>query len=373
MKARMEYKGIPRIRDFQYPLAYLKCVNESRFGMDSLLSAMVGVRAKFEREKLRALGKGRRIDEERLVKRRKGLQLVRRSQQICTQLGLVSILKGRPSLTVDGRYVVEHGFEDATTRAILVRKFFQTYRVFRGTLLAIRDRVEGKVLLPLARSRDIFIKAANRCGIRSDQWNFELIRDLSTELELLNWKPEASQDMRMHTVYLITRIVKLSELSESHRSKHREGFGQSCIEQFKGELGTSIATSKLRETAVAHGYLDVQFKNDIIFLKNFQPTQEEIEEALWHQYLRMTDCRAMRPAFYSALRELVCERLRMSDRRFDDYLRHMISQPGKYETKVYAGGGAVPHFSGPLMRKYLPAKTGTDEYVTYVKLDREER
>jgi len=374
MKAPVEYKGIPRIRDFRYPYAYLRCINENRRDMNSLLRAMVDVRATFEEEKLKALGKGGRIDKERLVEGRKGLQLVRRSQQICTQLGLVSMLSGMASLTEEGRHVVERGLQDIDARAVLVRKFFQTYRVCRDIFFAIRSHVEGKVFLPLARSKKTFVKTASRCGITSDQWNFELVRDLSTELELLNWRPEASHGMRMHVVYLITNIVKLSELSRGLRSADRKGFAQTCVERFKRdlELDSAIPDPELRKRAEEHNYLDIVLKDDVIFLKSIEPTQDEVEDSLWREYLRMTDYRAMRPAFYSELRELVCEKVRISNRRFDDYLKPMISQPSKYETKVYAGGGALPYSPGVVMRKYLPPKTGTDEYITYIKLDREE-
>jgi hypothetical protein len=82
----------------------------------------------------------------------------------------------------------------------------------------------------------------------------------------------------------------------------------------------------------------------------------------------MTDYKSQYPVYYSELRDNVCERLRISDSLFDNIIKRMINKPFEYRVRVYPGGGPMPLRRGlSSMLKALPPKTGSDEYITFLK------
>jgi hypothetical protein len=281
-------------------------------------------------------------------------------------------MNGKAVLTEKGVHVLRNGLDDTTSRRILITRFLMIYPVFREVLFAIRNTKEGKVALPLQRGKDFFTKAAIKHGIKSDQWNYELARDIGTQLELLNWRAETSGNIRTHVVYLITKLVRLSELQNRNPSRSDDLFTKLCIKQFSEEvnLDRKLTEHDIVQRASLSGYVDISNGRDVILTKNFDFVARDFEQGIWEEYLQITDSRPMHPVFYSKLRDKVCEKLRMSDRVFDQAIMAMLNRPATSTTRVYAGGGALPELGRSLMRKYLPPRTGTDEYVTYLKLDR---
>lgn len=352
-------------------IGYLDCVSRGKHDIRSLVEHMIDIRTKFEIQKSRALATGRRMNKEELLAKRKGFQLARRSKELSVQLGLVS-MNDTAVLTEKGLLVLRNGLDDEATRRFLITRFLMTYPVFRDVLFAIRNTPEGKIALPLRRGKDFFTKSARKYGINSDQWNYELARDIGTQLELLNWSAETSDNVRTHVVYLITRLVRLSEVRSRNRSSSGDAFTQVCIKQLSQgvNLNRKLSADDVVQRARLSGYIDIPQDRDIILMKNVDFLAKDFEQAIWEEYLGITDSRPMHPVFYSKLRDRVCERLRISDRVFDHAIMTMLNQPTSSATRVYAGGGALPELGRSLMRKYLPPRTGTDEYVTYLKLDR---
>lgn len=239
-------------------------------------------------------------------------------------------------------------------------------------MLAIRD-ADGSIILPTVRGKEIFQKEARRYGITCDQWDYEIVRDLATQLEVVNWRIDLQGTERNHKVYLICEVVTWSDLTHERRSAKPESFKYRCIEHFKENLKHSSSKGDVSDCAVSQGYVVASRLRNPIFLKSLTMHQNEFDDAIWQDYLGLTEQSAMRPIFFSDLREEVCERLLMSNVGFDIQVLRMINSPGRYRTKVYAGGGALPHLPGKdMLRKDLPPKTGTDEYMTYLKLDRPE-
>jgi hypothetical protein len=53
---------------------------------------------------------------------------------------------------------------------------------------------------------------------------------------------------------------------------------------------------------------------------------------------------------------------------FDSFIKRMINKPNEYTVKLHPGGGPMPPRRGlSSMLKALPPKTGSDEYITFIK------
>jgi hypothetical protein len=358
-------------------MAFLRCVERGKSDSESVLKSMIEQRTKFQQEKLRAVRRGRVFDKKELLEKGKGRDLALNVQQLARELGLVAVEdKERLGLLETGKRVLREGLESDSTRRFLITTFLQRYAAFRDVLLAVRNN-NGAIVLPMARGKEIFQSESSKFGIRCGQWDYEIVRDMTTQLELLNWKREMNRAERRHKVYLICEIVTLSDMKHIDKVPRRpKSFKDRCIHRFIADSkprSVSLFREGFVDFAISKGYLAVPGLRDPIFLKRIETTEAEFDERLWSEYLILTKQRAMRPVYFSELRELVCERLLMSDTSFDKQIARIINSPSRYRTKVYAGGGALSHLPGiDMRRKDLPPKTGTGEYMTYLKLDRAE-
>jgi len=372
-----EFHRVPRVRHLEYLLTFLRCVYDGRYDSESLLNSMIEERTKLQQEKLRALGKGRTFDKQELLRKGKGRDLAYSAQQLALQLGLIEQTScGKLVLLQQGRLILKSGLENEHTRDQLVARLLEKYPSFRQVLLAIRN-TDGSITLPMARGKKIFEEAASRYGIGCDQWDYEIVRDIATQLELVNWRRVVQGAERKHKVYLICAIVTCSDLKSRRTSlSKRMSFRDRCIRDFKTDLklrSTSVSKRLVLTSAISQGYLVLSRLKSPIFLKRLKTDDNEFDETIWREYLRLTKQSAMLPVFFSALRERVCEKLLMSGVGFDIQVMRMINYPSRYRTKIYAGGGALPHLPGiDMLRKDLPPKTGTGEYMTHLKLDRTE-
>jgi hypothetical protein len=364
-----EFHRVPRVRNLEYLLTYLRCVEQGRCDPESLLNAIIEERTKLEQEKLRALGKGRTFDKEELMRKGKGKDLANSTRQLALQLELVGeAAHGELALLELGKLILELGLENENTRRQLTVRLVERYPAFRQILLAIRN-AGGSITLPMTRGKHIFQKEARRYGITCDQWDYEILRDLATQLELINWRIDHQKANRKHKVYLICDIVTWSEITHAKLLKPKS-LKDRTVRQFKMALGSRSMHEAL-ERAVSHGFVVGSRLRNPVFLGSHTTGDSKFDDAIWSEYLELTRQSAMRPVFFSDLRERVCERLLMSNAAFDLQVIRMINSSAKYHTKIYAGGGALPHLPGiDMLRKDLPPKTGTDEYMTYLKLDR---
>jgi hypothetical protein len=370
-----EFHRVPRVRHLEYLLAFLDCVNNGKYDSRSLLNSMIEERTKFEQEKLRALGKGRTFDKQDLLKRGKGRDLAHSVQQLANQLELAKqTTNGKLVLSEQGSVLLKSGLGNEDTRYRLVVSMLERYPAFRQVLLAIRNN-DGKVSLPTARGKELFENEARKYGIICDQWDYEIVRDIATQLELVNWMKDLKSVERKHTVYLICEVVTWSDITHARAVTKGKSFKDMCIQHFKANLRSHLSSPKeeILAAATSRGYIVTRRVRNPLLLKPLATNEDGFDEALWSEYLKLTKQSPMRPIFFSALRERVCERLLMSNMAFDIQVIRMINMPSTYRTKVYPGGGALPHLPGiDMLRKDLPPKTGTDEYITYLKLDRSE-
>jgi hypothetical protein len=365
----MMYRRIPRVFRLEYFLTFLKVVSkEGRYDREKVKEAIFHQRSEFEEEKFKALGRGYRL------KATKSEDLVTSCYQLCTQTGILRRINGDLVPTKDAKKMLQLGIKDFNLKALLIDKLINTYLPMRNLLFFIRDQKEGKVVLPLGKKRDFFKKVVMALyQLPVDQITFHVVRDLCTQLDLFNWR-ERENEVRKQHIYLISNVVKLSELMDMllHDSPS-DSFKDLCIHNCLKDL--SLASKKPSEKeflkrAEAKGYLIIRMQEngDYLLIKGFDVERESFEQVFWEEYLRMTDYKSQYPVYYSELRDSVCERLRISDSLFDDIIKRMINKPLEYRVRVYPGGGPMPPRRGlSSMLKALPPKTGSDEYITFLK------
>jgi hypothetical protein len=223
----------------------------------------------------------------------------------------------------------------------------------------------------------LFRRVAEKYQLKINEIQFKVVRDLLTQLEILNWR-EKKDGGRVQKVYLIVNVVKLSEVMNfvSQPSKLTDienlqinYFLREVTEEGKFPLKGMSLVDMLKK-AEKKGYMAIKFQetDDYLFIKNLTVSSIDFEEVLWKEYLKMSDYKSNYPVYYSELRDNVCERLRISDKDFDDFVKRMINKPYEYTVKLHPGGGPMPPRRGlSSMLKALPPKTGSDEYITFLK------
>ena len=356
----MTIESIPRVRDIEYLSAFLNGV--AKGGLKRAEDEVCAVRMKFEEDKDKALGKGRRM------KKIKCHSMAMHCLKMCKQMHLVN--------EENGKIVVKEEVEKIIRdRRALLDRFLRTYSSFRRLLFKIRGSEKGKIYATLVRGERWFRKSVKPYDIDIKQWTFEMVRDLGTQLEVLNWRELDPDEVgpQLGTkgcmVYLVANIVKLSELQELGRAS--SGFHNFCIRSFVEDLamedmGDSEAIVK---KAISKAYLVFRLEDDYLFIKNFEVEEEDFERALWREYLRITDRVPRAPVYYPKLKDRICEKLRLSDKTFDIFVQKMLESPNNYKLRIYPGGGTLPrHLSR--RRKNIPPRFGYDSFMVYLKIDK---
>jgi hypothetical protein len=366
----MIYRRIPRVFRLEYLLTFLKVISkEGWYDREKVKEDIFHQRSKFEEEKFKALGRGYRL------KATKSEDLMKSCYQLCTQTGLLRRINGDLIPTKDAKKMLQLGIKDFNMRILLIDKLINTYLPVKNLLFFIRDQKDGKVILPLGKERDFFKKVVMALyQLPVDQITFQVVRDLCTQLDLLNWR-ESKNEVRTQHVYLTSNVAKFSELMDAllHENRSPDAFKDLCTHNCLKDLSLAskeVSEEELLKRAEAKGYLIVKIQEDgdYLFVKGFDVEREGFEQIFWEEYLKMTDYKSQYPVYYSELRDSVCERLRISDSSFDDVIKRMINRPLEWRVKVYAGGGPMPPRRGlSSMLKALPPKTGSDEYITFLK------
>jgi len=275
---------------------------------------------------------------------------------------------------------VELGIGNPKTKSMLLDKFLNTYIPFREALFCIRNQGNSEILLPLRKEKGLFKSSAEKFQLRMNPVQFEVVRNLLTQCEVLNWRERRNGD-RMQLVYLIVVVLKLSELLKSlNETSKFTGFTNFSVNQFIKEIAREerpsieeITTEQILEEARAKGYITIPLQDtgDFLFMKNLETDKGKLEEVLWNEYLKLSDYKSGYPIYYSQLRDNVCQQLRISDKTFDNLIIIMINKPDESEVKLHAGGGPMPPRRDlSSMLKALPPKTGSDEYITFIKANK---
>jgi len=367
----MMYKRVPPVFSLEYLRVFLSAIDKEGYNRKAIRTAIFNERLKFEKEKFKAIGRGYRL------KTVKSEHLVKNCYQLSNQIGLLQRINDEVLLADESRELTTYGITNPKTKWMLLDKLFKTYIPFNEVLLCIRNQPNCQVLLPLRKEKGLFKSFADKYPLRVNQIQFEVVRDLLTQLEVLNWG-ERKDAEKMQLVYLIATVVKLSEvqsfLGAASKIIHEEN---SQLNRFLKDIMTEgkpslerMSTNDILKQAEDRGYIIIkpQETEDFLFIKTLGVSSPVFEEILWEEYLKISDYKSNYPVYYSELRDDVCERLRISDKMFDSFIKRMINKPSEYTVKLHPGGGPMPPRRGlSSMLKALPPKTGSDEYITFIK------
>jgi len=365
------YKRVPPVFSFEYLRVFLNVINKEGYDRKAIRNAIFNERVKFEKEKFKAIGKGYRL------KTVKSEHLVKNCHLLSTQIGLLRRTNGDALLSEESREFLSHEVTYPKTKSTLLSKLLKAYIPFNEVLFCIRNQVKGEVLLPLGKETVLFKSFAERYQLKIDKIQFHVVRDLLTQLEILNWR-EKKNGERMQKVYLIADVLKLSDISNlvGQPSKFTENenlpinrFLREFTDEGRFSLEGKSPTDILKQ-AENKGYISIKMEEeeDFLLIKTFTVSSGDFEEVLWKEYLKLSDYKSNYPVYHSELRDYVCEQLRISDKTFDSFIKRMINKPEEYTVKLHPGGGPMPPRRGlSSMLKVLPPKTGSDEYITFIK------
>jgi hypothetical protein len=368
------YRRIPPVFSLEYLRVFLKVIDEEGYNSGAIRTAIFNERQKFEKEKFKAIGRGYRL------KKIKSEHLVKNCYQLSTQIHLLERTGQDVRLAKEAQTLINLGTAHPETRSILLSKFLTAYIPFNEVLFCIRNHPDCEVLLPMRKEIGLFNKYSVKYGLQINQIQFEVVRDLLTQLEVLNWR-EGKDGERMQAVYLTAMVFRLSEIRDyvpagSQDNDIRTHGIERCVHDItrEGELCLEdMSSTDIVKRAQNEGYsaVTVQEGNKILFIKPVSISSANFESVLWEEYMKISDYKSNYPVYYSELRDDVCALLRISDRTFDNFIKRMINKPDEYAVKLHAGGGPMPPRRGlSSMLKVLPPKTGSDEYITFIKASR---
>lgn len=328
----MKHVRMPRVSRVEYLLDFLKVVER---GYDRKLAEQKLAERKkiFEIEKNKALGRGRPFME----KLRRTRSLREDCQTLSIRLGFASAEnKLKVELTESGEVFLN--VDEVERRKILAQGLLNTHTAFSHVLITVARSSGTEVALPMERDNRSFVEKAVPYGIEVSQTDFDIVCELASQLELVNWFPFNTNLGRYKRVYLTSVIyddVKTINAEKESLLSHFTYDGKSFW----------IAPRRVRN--------------------------DEFKEILWEEYLKATKYVPRRPVFYSQLRSYVCYQLRISDRGFDMYAQEIMRSDETY--RLVGSGGSLPYSRDMAsLLKSLPIKTERGEYIVYLKMDKKQ-
>ena len=351
------YLRVPCVQRLEYLVAFLGSYRNNEFDEKQAQKAIQQQIHYFEIEKAKALGRQR-------PRMRNGASTVQECLKLAKHLGLIDRFK---RLMPNAARVLDSD----QRRLFLLQRMWQTYPRFRQVVLATRD--DEQVNLPFYAWGDTFRQEV--CPLyhfEFDRLTFETIRDLATQLGLINWYPTEGRRQILYSVASVatfTEIISLMGLPVE-----QETFVQQCRHQMALDLNL-LAVRDGRYEAQTHmelkalGYLILQTDSDQVFIRDHDISPEDFEQVLWREYLSLSGMRPRFPVLYPNLRNQVCAALRISDQVFDRHLLSLIRQP--LRLNIYPSGGVLNYAANLAhLGKFLPPKTSQGNFIIYLKIDR---
>lgn len=352
-----EYLRVPLVQRLEYLDAFLKSYSNVEFDEENAKHAVQRQINLVEVEKAKALGRKR-------PRMRKGTSTLLECLNLSRHLGLIDQFK---RLTPDA----ERALDTADRRPLLVSRMWQTYPRFRKVVLAVRD-AEQLILPFYARGKEFREEASSRYGFDFDRLTLETIRNLASQLELVNWYPT---EQRKQIIYPVTSIVMLSEMvSLAGSSVRLDTYAQQQLHQTALDLGLLRIRDDRYEVQASlphekQGYLIFQTESDRVFVRDHTISLENFEQIVWQEYLSLSDMRPRYPVLYPNLRNRVCAILRIPDRTFDRHLLSLIRDPRRLN--IYPSGGVLDYAANfAHLGKFLPPKTAQGNFIIYLKAER---
>jgi hypothetical protein len=285
----------------------------------------------FEVEKARALGRGNPFR----ARLKKAGRLVEFCETLCRQAGFVESRSGVYQLTEKGDRLLHMVAGGVDTDALLVGSLLRTYPSFQQVISAINAADGFEVVLPSTKLRALYSEYSKRYSINVDMWTFDIVRDLTSQLGVLNWFPDSTSGLRMQRVFMTSKI--------SHND----------VTDKTGDSGFPLTT-----TIAGKRVLIQRNISDFTVFK----------DSVWKEYLKITHYVPRRPVFYSDLRTKVSYALRISDKIFDRLAARLMEKDERYF--LLAAGGSLPYSRDSAgLLKSLPPRSPRGQYMVYLKMD----
>ncbi len=350
------YLRLPRVRRLEYLIAFLESFENNEFEEKRAHEAIQKRIHHFELEKAKALGRQR-------PQVRKGAYTLKECLRLSSDLGLIDRFK---RLTPKAMRVLDPD----QRRSFLLEQMWQVYPRFRQVVLTARNAEQ--LHLPFYNWDAFRQEGGNLYGLNFDRLNFEIVRDLATQLELINWYPTES---KRQIVYPVASVATFTEImSLTGLPVEQETFAQQCRHKTALDLNLlTIREGRYEMQAHAalkdHGYLILQTDSDQVFVRDHNVSLEDFEQVLWQEYLKLSSMRSRFPVLYPNLRNHVCAALHIADQVFDHHLLSLIQQPQRLN--IYPSGGVLDYAANLAhLAKFLPPKTVQGNFIIYLKIER---
>lgn len=338
-EGRDEVLRVPRVRRLSYLTALLSATAAGECTRADAQNAILDVVRELDTTKAAALGR-------KELKPPKANQLVEQCIQMASRLGLLERQGQRLALTLWGSVLKRSELDRPAWFSLL----WSTFPHFRNVVMAVCARPQA-FALPVTRYGGHFGQAANEQGLEVDQMSFEIVRDLATELLVLNWRPIFRENGQVQIVYAAGSALTL---------------GTSV-----GGSPTQCGTTPAPSSAAGGG---IQYVADLPEGRAWHFTGnstdiERFEQVLWRQYLELTDRVPRFPVLYPTLRDVVCESLQIPDVHFDTSVHELLRKPRRLD--IYPAEGILDYSSRtPITYKQVPPKTASGQFMTFLKIDR---
>ena len=349
--------GVPRVQRLEYLVAFLESYGGGEFDEKQAQRDIQQKIHYFEVEKANALGRQR-------PRTPKGTSTLRECKKLSRHLRLIDRFN---RLTPDAAQVL-----DPNQRIVfLLERMWQVYPRFGQLVLAVRDA--ERMGLPMYESEDAFRQASgSRYNLEFDSLTFETIRDLATQLGLINWYPT---EKRNQSIYPVASVVTFAEIAYlAGCPVENDTFVQRCRHQTAIDLNLLVVRdgryeAHLHSDVMNQGYVVLQTESDRVFIKNHIIVPEDFEQILWQEYLGLSKMRSRFPVLYPELRNKVCAALRISDQVFNQQILSLIRQPQRLN--IYPSGGVLNYAANLAhLGKFLPPKTAQGNFIIYLKIER---
>lgn len=376
-KTYLSIRPVPRL---EYLIEFLKSVREG-YDREDARRRIQQIRDEFEKQKAKALGK----KKPRPVR---GAAIVPQCEKMTAQLRFAARTADGWKLTPDGEQLLSDAAEDPNdfpgeaVKTTLTARLWQVYPRFGKIILAILRQPNGKMDLPMRSEAGSFREAIQQqYQVDCDALTFYVIRELGTQLELLNWYVVETEGRRQQRVYAIACVATLSWLEKLADQPPRTNSPlDACLDRIGSDIGAltledglyqphTLLNTSLASIAQAKGYLFIEAGGDWVFVdRHHEVEMAALEQELWRCYLEKVDYRPLFPVLYPELRNEVCYQLRLPDKTFDQNLLRLIEKPQRL--RIYPSGGTLNYASNLAhLHKYLPPQTSHKHFMIYLKIE----
>ena len=378
------YKALRRVSRLDYLFVVVRNADIG-YKRENALSDIQKIQADLESNKAKALGKKK-------ARPVSGKAVLTESEKMALQLRYVHRSAGSFIPTPDGEKLLyaaigkRPGHLTNELKAMLTARFWQVYPKFGQTIMAISSQTNGTMELPTPTDLGFVDAIRDHYDFECEAVSFKIIREISSELGLLNWhifeNSKEKEHSHLQRVYAIVCIAGLKTLEISTlQPLDTEIFSDHCTERLVRKV--SILADMKGELQNTQGWSDKfvwvnEDSNCFIFsgingLYIVAPYREieidKFEECLWVTYLDIVKNHPLFPVIYPVLRNEVCYRLRITDEAYDQFVEELIKTPRRI--RVYPSSGILD-YSWDLahLHKHLPPQNEFGKFMTFLKISR---